>query len=260
MEEQKDKSMTFWREFNKVLMDRRMPPDIKVEKILHLQQGFDVLPTQQAKWNFQFFSNVELAKCYVLLHKKYLLSPLIAQCKELLLKTAEYDFSTQAPNAYAHICGILADNYQSLADICQSKNHQRDVAYCYEQVVKLWELVGDVTRKVRALILQNVALSKIPNQSYLTREQILQAYPERTEFINKIFDDARCLKYDPVEQSQKYLDIYDEAEKIIQDIIEQEGRLARCPQQYWNIKREVLKEMYDIDWHSPALLNKGVRF
>lgn len=68
------------------------------------------------------------------------------------------------------------------------------------------------------------------------------------------------LRQDPVEFTYEWEDIYYEVEKRLDE------RFANAPRQmgfcfmYWNVKRELLKEEYGIDWKSPAQMNPRVMF
>ena len=74
------------------------------------------------------------------------------------------------------------------------------------------------------------------------------------------------IKFDRVELSLKYLLIRRKLEKEID--AELEEYLANNPRGghwglchvYWWIKKDILKEKYNIEWHSPAELNPRVRF
>lgn len=82
------------------------------------------------------------------------------------------------------------------------------------------------------------------------------------------------IKYDRVELSLKYLLIRRKLEKEVEaeleefiEYLESKGRHVRRYQignglcfTYWNIKKRILKEKYNIEWHSPPELNPRVRF
>lgn len=82
------------------------------------------------------------------------------------------------------------------------------------------------------------------------------------------------IKYDRVELSLKYLLIRRKLEKEveveIEDFIEymsSQGRhIERCQCGnglcfvYWSIKQRILKEKFNIEWHSPSELNPRVKF
>ncbi len=82
------------------------------------------------------------------------------------------------------------------------------------------------------------------------------------------------IKYDRVELSLKYVLIRRQLEKDIEaelkefnEYLRSNGRpelRRRCGSGYchvrWSIKRRILKEKYNIEWHSPATLNSRVRF
>lgn len=68
------------------------------------------------------------------------------------------------------------------------------------------------------------------------------------------------LKRDPVEYTYKWEEIYYEVEEYLNE------RFANAPRQmgfcfkYWSVKREYLKENFNIDWKSPAQMNPRVVF
>lgn len=82
------------------------------------------------------------------------------------------------------------------------------------------------------------------------------------------------LKYDRVELSLKYLLIRRKLEKEVEAELEEfiaymesKGHHIRRHAigsglcfTYWNIKKRILKEKYNIEWHSPSELNPRVRF
>jgi len=70
------------------------------------------------------------------------------------------------------------------------------------------------------------------------------------------------IKYDPVEDTEKYKKIKDELEKKIKIRTEKDGfnkGIGYC-HIYWACKKTILKEDYNIDWSSPAELNPGIIF
>lgn len=82
------------------------------------------------------------------------------------------------------------------------------------------------------------------------------------------------IKFDRVELSLKYLLIRRKLEKEVEaeleafiEYLKSKGRPVRRYQcgnglcfTYWDIKKRILKEKYNIEWHSPAELNPRVRF
>ena len=100
----------------------------------------------------------------------------------------------------------------------------------------------------------------MPGVFALSKQQLLLQFADHAQVVEDVFGAHRALKTDPVEQSQQYLAIYDDAERIIQGLIEAQGRIPRSPEQYWSIKAEVLKFHFGIDWQSPRLLNPNVKF
>lgn len=68
------------------------------------------------------------------------------------------------------------------------------------------------------------------------------------------------IKTDPVEWSKEYEDIIDEAEKKIELMLaDHPWGMGSC-HAYWHAKRKVLSEDYNIEWNSPAAMNRHVMF
>ena len=260
MASQQDQLLQFNIRFNAVLMDHQMPPEQKIPQILQLQKQFDLLPNPQSKVIFALQSDLELADCYVQTHQKYMLSPIVERCKVWLAKLEEHDFATQPQKVWDYLAERMESYYGQLIAICQAKNHQRDVAYCHQELARIYDKVGNEACCIKHFVLSNIALAKVPNTFALSKQQLLAQFCDHVGQIEQLFQVNRGLKTDPIEQSPQYIAIYDEAERIIQSLIEQEGRLARTPDQYWNIKREVLSLHFGIQWQSPRLLNVGVKF
>ncbi|MDE5881219.1 MAG: hypothetical protein K2H60_05770 [Muribaculaceae bacterium] len=67
-------------------------------------------------------------------------------------------------------------------------------------------------------------------------------------------------KKDPIEYTTKWEDIYYDVED------ELDRRFANAPKgrgfcfHYWNAKKELLKDKYDIDWRSPSQMNPRIKF
>ena len=67
------------------------------------------------------------------------------------------------------------------------------------------------------------------------------------------------LKYDPVEDSAKYLEVIDEVEKRLYEELKDEPRHMGFCFRYWAAKRDILEE-YGIHWRSPGIMNPHVHF
>ena len=260
MSTKQDQILHFSVQFNSVLMNHQMPPEEKIPKILQLQKGFDVLPNEQSKAIFALQSDLVLGDCYVKTYQKYKLTPIVARCKVWLAHLEEHDFATQPKAVWGYLAERLDGYYNQLIDLCQAKNHQRDVAWCYQEIARVYDRAGDEANCIKNFVLSNIAMAKIPNSFALSKEQLLHQFPDHVVQISQLFDGQKGLKTDPIEQSEKYISIYDDAEQIVQGLIEQEGRLARSPDQYWHIKREVLHVHFGIDWKSPRVMNPSVKF
>lgn len=249
-------SMLFLAEFNAVLMNHEMPPLEKIDKLLQLQKRLCELPNKQSENLFRFQSDLELCRCYVQTNRRFELSPIVAEIKDLLLKMEKHDFATQPKEANHYLAERFNNYYDELIDICQAKNHQLDVAYCYEQISRIWAKVGDQTNSAKAYVMFNLALSLVPDKFSLSRERLLNEFPELEDFINEQFDKP-IVKTDPVEQSQKYLEIYDQAERMIYDMLTRTNKNGQMF--YWKAKKLVLVFQFGIEWKSPLDLNPNLK-
>ena len=260
MSNKQDQLLHFTVQFNSVLINSEIPPRERIDKILSLQRDFDILPNQASKVIFALQSNLVLGECYIQSHQKYMLTPVVEDCKKLLLQMEQHDFATQPQSVWSYLAERLEQYYYDLVSLCQAKNHQRDIAYCHQEVARIWDKVGNETNCIKHFVLSNIALAKVPNCFALSKEQLLAQFCDHTELIEQIFVTSKTLKTDPVEQTPEYLAIYDDAERIIQGLIDQQGRLARTPEQYWTIKTEVLELHFGIKWKSPRFFTPGVKF
>ena len=67
------------------------------------------------------------------------------------------------------------------------------------------------------------------------------------------------LKYDPVEDTERYLKIEDEVNNLVQERMGGFRGIGSC-HLFWSIKKEILKEKYGIEWKCPSELNPHVMF
>ena len=73
-----------------------------------------------------------------------------------------------------------------------------------------------------------------------------------------------CMKIDKIENTEKYKQIEEELNKKIELELELKGytnkqALGFC-HIYWELKKEILKTDYNIDWKSPQELNPEIIF
>lgn len=65
---------------------------------------------------------------------------------------------------------------------------------------------------------------------------------------------------DPVEQTIEYKQIENELEKLIDERLKNFPRSLGYCHMYWGVKKSILRDKYNIDWHSPAELNPNILF
>ena len=74
---------------------------------------------------------------------------------------------------------------------------------------------------------------------------------------------SNFIKYDPIEDTEEYKNILDELEEKVNSYMKLHSisntGLGSC-HRYWNIKKEILRRDYNIDWKSPAELNEHIIF
>ncbi len=68
------------------------------------------------------------------------------------------------------------------------------------------------------------------------------------------------LRFDRVEYTRKWEDIYYDVEDELDAIFADTNRRMGFCFMYWNAKRDLLKKKYGIEWKSPAQMNPRVRF
>ncbi len=253
--------MRFIIRFNSIILKRDIPPQDRIDGLLQLKKEIPQnVPSDMALWTFTVTLNNEICSCYVAMHQKYKLTPLIEENKSMLnsLEQGHRAKRTEQP-AIDEVVYVMNLEYKQMVELSQSKNHQRDVAYCYHRMATLWQWSKKDEEMVRCICKCNIALSKIPRQKYLSQKQLVKLYPDWQKAIEEEFSASRGLKYDLVEQSEDYIAIYDKVEQLIQQHIDDQGRIARDPMQYWAIKKQVLQE-FGISWRSPKSLNPRVMF
>ena len=77
---------------------------------------------------------------------------------------------------------------------------------------------------------------------------------EIEEYLREGFE-----RRDPVEYSDRYLEIEPELERLIREETGEGGYFGYC-HTYWRCKKQILKERYGIDWKSPSDRYPGVMF
>lgn len=77
------------------------------------------------------------------------------------------------------------------------------------------------------------------------------------------YNEKDKLYYDIVEDTEIYKKINPLAEEAAKLKLEKMGYTRETPNYilaFWNAKKDILKEFYDIDWKTPEELNKDIFF
>lgn len=86
------------------------------------------------------------------------------------------------------------------------------------------------------------------------------------EEVEALINESRC--YDPVEDTDEYRSVVEEADIAAQAELESTSHARRDSEDgiyfswcyaFWEIKKRILKEKYNIDWRTPAELSPAVR-
>lgn len=72
------------------------------------------------------------------------------------------------------------------------------------------------------------------------------------------------IKFDMIEKDPKYRDVFKKIDKEVEESIKNDPIFKNRPDGYalyfWNKKKALLKNKYNIDWKTPSELNPGVLF
>lgn len=123
--------------------------------------------------------------------------------------------------------------------------------------IELLELEHTVIRRIEALCDHELDASEEVEAELAYYRQNVE-YADKGRF-DKIFFKG-YLKRDPIEWSEKYEKIIDEANKKIYALLEDYPRGMGFCLAYWSVKEKVLREDYGVKWKSPVIMNPGVIF
>ena len=137
---------------------------------------------------------------------------------------------------------------------CAKKNYEKSVE-CY---ARLFDEKGSAENGF------SVALSQcVKCRNYFEDDDCsdLKIIAEKCFDKNFSFDELlshrRSLNHDPIEKTEKYLSVIDEVDEKVS-----KNRTIYGPgacHEMWHLKARFLAEK-GIEWHSPVVLNPGVRF
>ena len=90
------------------------------------------------------------------------------------------------------------------------------------------------------------------NQSGNKNPEVSADLPDQTSTIHR----------DPIEDDPKYRTVFRNIDGEVKNILEddpRQGDLGYC-HHYWDTKKKLLKEKYDIEWKTPAEMNPHIFF
>ena len=172
---------------------------------------------------------------------------------------------TDPPRAMIDAYRFIADEYMYL----------RHFSFAQEYYLKTLELFQKCDKNIfedkeAAAIFENCCVNLLKiyggmgEESIEAGERILMlvsdVLPERFDAVHKEAMKEPTIKNDPVEYTDKYLNILIELEtKIAEELKDVPQGMGYCFE-YWEVKQRILEEDYGIDWVSPAVLNPDTRF
>ena len=156
---------------------------------------------------------------------------------------------------FAYLYAYLGKAYERMGRIaCAKKNYEKSVE-CY---ARLFDEKGSAENGF------SVALSQcVKCRNYFEDDDCsdLKIIAEKCFDKNFSFDELlshrRSLNHDPIEKTEKYLSVIDEVDEKVS-----KNRTIYGPgacHEMWHLKARFLAEK-GIEWHSPVVLNPGVRF
>jgi len=146
---------------------------------------------------------------------------------------------------YEKAFAVLDGGAVNIADIAtneESKDLWGNLEYHLGMLLKIYKKTGKEKEAADLLIV------------------IQKVMPDSFDKIKKKAENDRGLKRDPVEYTEKYMAILPELETKIEKRTKDIRRTLGSCFIYWDIKKEILKKDYGIEWKSPATLNPGVKF
>lgn len=142
----------------------------------------------------------------------------------------------------------------------------------YLELATNYEMVGNLIKAKECLLLalkvakkeDRVVIAKkliiITKKQEHNDKGLLKKYLDSKEYKEIIkVPESSSLYNDPIEQTPTYLKIAKELEQRIIDQIGGNNGMGYC-HLYWRTKKQMLKDYYNIDWLSPADLNKTTYF
>ena len=96
-------------------------------------------------------------------------------------------------------------------------------------------------------------INKVDNEKI---KELMKYVPKK---IKEVQRSRSSHKYDPVEDTEEYLKVKDEVDKLAQEAVGNFRGLGTC-HIFWRAKKQILKEKYGIEWKCPTELNPDILF
>lgn len=100
-----------------------------------------------------------------------------------------------------------------------------------------------------------------PNRELIDKAKKELGKREADELLRTAKEDASSqIRTDPVERSEEYLRIRYDIEKSVDEALKSDTSNESFCLRYWRIKKHLLKDLYRIEWNSPAEMNPNIQF
>ncbi|MCR4910915.1 MAG: hypothetical protein K5925_00065 [Bacilli bacterium] len=191
--------------------------------------------------------------------KGYLINPLLKELNSIVNEVYGGDSPASLFNQYYDYC-FIAQAYEKIGRFALAANfYVKAIQGGYQYFIATQDAPEQIDKVYyRALLARNFYVDDdCLDIEEMVRGTGLIEESSRFKTYEMVMNRRRTLKHDPVEMTDKYLNVIDEVEEEIEQVRMNSGR-GGC-HELWLLKTEALAKR-GIRWRSPAILNPRVRF
>lgn len=155
----------------------------------------------------------------------------------------------------------LAEVYQSYGDAYAAGNYLPEASVCFFEAAKLFENEEKSVYALDSALYYEARFGKqlLSGLDFFEERIGVDRLCSMKDAVVK--EASGQVSTDPIENTDAFLDVRYEVEEITDEIISKETSFdAPYCVLYWNTKKAVLKDRFDIEWNSPAEMNPNIRF